>query len=267
MTTTHADTASRTAGTLGPAVLVDAEPNAVWIALSRPPLNIFDLAALRELAPALESAGRSHARVVVLRSDVPRAFSAGVDVADHTADSIDELLDVTRVYSAALLQLDSIVIAGLHGWALGGLAELALLADVVIAADDTTIGIPEIHLGMLAPVGSALLPRLCGGRWAARLMLGENVDAPTAQRIGLVTEVVPRNDLVQRVRARADSLAGLSGSALRAAKRAMTLRERERLLDEIAYALETYRRAVARSADAAEGIAAFLEKRQPRWST
>ncbi len=238
----------------------------VQITLNRPPLNILNVDMLLELNDLLRRADDASVRVVVLRSALPRSFSAGVEVRDHARDKVDAMLEAVRENARLLLTLGPITIAAIRGLAFGGGAELALLCDLVIASADASISTPEIRLGAFPPVAAAWFPELCGWRRTIELVLGETMDAAAAQRAGLVSQVVPRDSLPEATDQLVARIAGQSGVALRAAKRALRAGRTAPALERLDESIQIYRQAVASSRDAAEGIAAFLEKRSPAWS-
>lgn len=239
------------------------------ITLDRPPLNVLDLAALKALNQVLASVRQTHdVRVLVLSGAGDRGFSAGVEVRDHGPDRIDELLEAVAEQFEHLLALDAVTIAAVFGWTLGGGAELALLCDYVLAADDTRLGTPEISVGAFPPIAAAWLPLLVGYRRAAEMiLLPAPLTARRAAEIGLINAVVSPADLMPRARALAEELAAQSGTAQRAAKRALRAGVAPTARAALREALRIYRDELALSPDAAEGIAAFVEKRAPRWST
>lgn len=236
------------------------------IILNRPPLNVLDIDALRQLNDALIACRSPEVRVVLIRSALERAFSAGVEVRDHTQSRLPRMLAEVREQAHLLLTLESVTIAAVNASTLGGGAELALLCDEVIAADDTQFGFPEIRLGAFPPVAAALLPQQCPWTTAMRLLLGEVVPAALAQQLGLVTEVVTRGALIDSVRRRAQELAAYSGVSLRALLRAARGARAVETLHRLDAAIAAYEDLVGPSADAQEGIDAFLEKRAPAWS-
>jgi len=236
------------------------------ITLDRPPLNVLDVEMLRRLNAALRDCDATGIRVVILSSPLPRAFSAGVDVRDHLAGQLDALLAEVRENARLLLTLKPVTIAAIHGSTLGGGAEIALLCDLVLAGDDTVFAFPEIKLAAFPPVAAAYLPEICGWKRAMRLLLGESVDATVAERMGLVSQVVPARDLPETVDRVATELAAHSGVALRALTTALRGQRAPGILQRLDAAIATYRAAVGPSRDAEEGIGAFLEKRAPAWS-
>ncbi len=236
------------------------------VTLDRPPLNVLDIDTLRELNRALRECDASSIRVLVLSSALPRAFSAGVDVADHVASRVDVMLTEVRENARLLLNLKPLTVAAIHGSTLGGGAEIALLCDIVIAADDTVLGFPEIKLAAFPPVAAAWLPERCAWPLAMRLLLGETIDARAAEHAGLVSQVVEKARLAQTADGVATELAAHSAVALRGLTRATRGQRAPAVLQRLDAAIATYKAAVAPSRDADEGIRAFLDKRAPAWS-
>jgi enoyl-CoA hydratase/carnithine racemase len=236
------------------------------ISLDRPPLNVLDIDMLRRLNDALRQCDSTSIRVVLLASVLPRAFSAGVDVADHVPGRLDAMLTEVRENARLLLNLGPVTVAAIHGSTLGGGAEIALLCDLVIAADDTIFGFPEIKLAAFPPVAAACLPEGGVGSRAMRLLLGESIDAGAAHDAGLVSQVVPGNRLMDAADQVASELASFSGIVLRAVTAATRGQRAATILQRLDAAIAIYRASIAPSHDAAEGIRAFLEKRAPVWS-
>jgi cyclohexa-1,5-dienecarbonyl-CoA hydratase len=247
-------------------VTVVVQDGVARVSLDRPPLNVLDTDMLRQLNDALRECDRASIRVVLLASALPGAFSAGVDVADHAAGRLDAMLTEVRENARLLLNLGPVTVAAVHGSTLGGGAEIALLCDLVIAADDTVLGFPEIKLAAFPPVAAACLPERGLGSRAMQLLLGEPIDAGAAHDAGLVSQVVPRERLADAADRLALDLAGFSEVALRALT-ALTRRQRATaILQRLDAAIAIYRTSIAPSHDAEEGIRAFLEKRAPVWS-
>jgi cyclohexa-1,5-dienecarbonyl-CoA hydratase len=247
-------------------VTVGVQDGVARISLDRPPLNVLDIDMLRQLNDALRQCDRTSIRVVLLTSALPRAFSAGVDVADHVPDRLDAMLAEVRENARLLLNLGPVTVAAIHGSTLGGGAEIALLCDLVIAADDTIFGFPEIKIGAFPPVAAACLPESGLGPRAMRLLLGESIDAGAAHDIGLVSRVVPGNRLMDTAGRLTAELAAFSEVALRATTAATRRQRAGTILQRLDAAIAIYRTSVAPSHDAQEGIRAFLEKRAPVWS-
>jgi cyclohexa-1,5-dienecarbonyl-CoA hydratase len=236
------------------------------VTLDRPPLNVLDVGTLRRLNAVLRQCDAPSIRVVLLSTALPAAFSAGVEVRDHAAERVDAMLAEVRENARLLFELPPVTIAAIRGSTLGGGAEIALLCDLAIGADDLVIRLPEISLAAFPPVAAAILPELCGPRMAIRLLLGESMDAAAAFRAGLLSRVVPAARLQESARALAAEIAGHSQVALRGLTAASRRQRAPAALQRLDAAITIYRTTVGPSRDAGEGIAAFLEKRAPRWS-
>jgi cyclohexa-1,5-dienecarbonyl-CoA hydratase len=204
-------------------------------------------------------------RVVAIAGE-GRAFCAGVDVADHSADRVGAMIERFHGAIRDVIALEQPVVALVHGAALGGGCELALACDIVLARDDATLGQPEVKLGVFPPVAAALLPRLVGRQRALELVLsGRTLRAEAARAMGLVSDVVASDRWQAETDDRLQRMAALSGSALRLAKRAVTGGLDLPFAAALSLAEDLYLRELMATADAREGIAAFLEKRTPVW--
>jgi cyclohexa-1,5-dienecarbonyl-CoA hydratase len=241
-------------------------PRVAGIVLSRPPLNIINLEMLSEFDAAWSEVEDLKAQVVVIQGAGERAFSAGVDVADHAPDRIERVLEQFHRLILRIRRSDCVSIAAVHGHTLGGGAELAMMCDLIIAASDTQIGQPEISLGCYPPVAVAYLPGAIGFHKATELvLLGEPIDAMTAERLGIVNKVVSRASLAETVDAYVEKLLTKSSAVLALTKRAVREgagRHFEQALDR---SQELYLRDLVRTEDMVEGMNAFLEKRPPSW--
>src|SRR5204863_1256334 len=197
-------------------------PRVASIVLNRPPLNIINLEMLDELNAAWSEVEDLKTQVAVLSSAGDRAFSAGVDVADHMPGKIESMIDKFHHLIRRIRKSDCITIAAIHGYTFGGGAELAMVCDLVIAAGETQIGQPEISLGCFPPVAAAYLPRAIGFHRASQLiLLGESVTAQEAERIGLVSRVVPASELDNAVDDVIDRLLTKSAATIALTKKAL----------------------------------------------
>lgn len=208
--------------------------------------------------------------VVVTGSEAADAFAAGGDVREIGERSMleqREALKRPRVYEA-VDALSAPVIARITGYALGGGCELALASDIRVARSNAVLGLPEIKLGIFpGGGGTQRLPRLVGEGQAMRLILtGEFVDATEASEIGLVDFCCEDTEaLDERVRELAEGLSNKSAIALETAKRAIRASSRMGLDDGIEYEAELFSTLFA-TGEKNEGVAAFLEDRDPEWS-
>jgi enoyl-CoA hydratase/carnithine racemase len=252
-------------------LLVDVRDGVATLTLNRPEArNALNQTVIRELGAALARLeGDVEARVVVIRGAGERAFCAGADLKDMFRTG--SILDAREQYAGLAQILEAIprmrtpVIARVHGHALAGGCGLAAACDVVIAADDAVFGLPEIRLGLLPLMVLAPILRTASPRRVLELVLtGRELPAPEALEIGLVTRVVPRAELDRVVGEVTRTLAGLSPATVALGKEAF-YRALELPYAQALAHLRDLLTIVARSEDAQEGIAAFLEKRPPRW--
>ena len=235
-----------------------------YLTLKRPPLNVVNIAMLREMSLALGTAAKdSSLRVLVLRAE-GKMFSAGVDVADHTADKVGEMIPLFDKVCVALSEFPTPTLAVMHGHALGGGCELVLCCDLIVAAEGANIGQPEIKLATVAPIAALRLPGVVGYRRAAEMLFtGDAIGAVEAARIGLINRAVPVGELDQVVEQYVDKLRGLSAAALRVCKRAARLGADG--WANLPAMEKLYLEELMSTEDAQEGVASFMEKRSPVW--
>ena len=241
------------------------------VTLHRPEVrNALNTETLAELGAAFEDLGSDAAiRVILIAGAGGKAFAAGADIrelASLTASEAQAFALRGQGIFRAIEHLGKPVIACIQGFTLGGGCELAMACTLRIAAEDARLGQPEVKLGIIAGYGgSQRLPRLVGRGAALKLLLtGAVIDAREALRIGLVDEVVPAAQLMERAEALASEIAANAPLAI-----AETLRAVDEGLD-LALDLALLREAarfgqVCSTSDKAEGTAAFLAKRSPVW--
>ncbi len=243
-------------------------PGVLLLTLNRPEKrNALNVEMLGALAAALEAARADDGiRCVVLAGDA-RAFCAGTDIAEMAEGGLALLESAARAGAwTAIERFPKPLLAAVAGLAFGGGHELAMLCDIVIAGARARFAQPEINIGILPGDGATQrIPRTAGKSLAMKLVLsGAPIDAATALAAGLVAEVVPHDETLDRALDLAASIAEKSPIALRLAKQAVLAAYETSL----AGGLEEERRILARAfatEDRAEGMRAFLEKRPPRW--
>lgn len=245
-----------------------AESGAGTITLDRPKVNAYDMAFHRALAEAIARAEADPAvRVVVLRSARPGFFCVGADVkvwAAHAAAGRDDanaaMVELARANTARMAGSTKIYLAHLAGHALGGGLELALACDLIVAEDgDYGLGLPEVKLGLMPGNGGAVrLARRLGYSRALRLAAtGETLGPGRALELGLIDHLGPPDALI-------DQLAAGPGAALAEIKAALRAAA-DGPLDAALAAEAAGADRLPGTADAAEGLAAFAEKRAPRF--
>lgn len=237
------------------------------ITFCRPPLNIFDIAMMKEINTALIEVSKTSTVAIVFDAEKnSRAFSAGVAVEEHTQETVFQMLDAFHAIFRSLESLSRPTIALVDGPALGGGCELVSACDIVIASDRARFGQPEVKLGVFPPVAAILLPLVIGEKRARELIFtGEIIDAVEAGRLGLCNHVVPVAHLEQKLTEILVKLRELSAASLEFTRQAMDL-GRGRTIDKALKELENiYLHELMKSSDANEGIRAFMEKRRPAW--
>lgn len=207
--------------------------------------------------------------VTVLTSSNDKAFCVGADLKERNSFTDADLVRQrphTRAAYTGVLELPMPAVAAVHGYALGGGFELALACDVIVADETAVVGLPEVSVGVIpGGGGTQLLPRRVGAARAAELVFtARRVPAAEALALGLVDRLATGDGARDEALALADRMAANSPVGLRAAKRALRLGQGLDLragleIEDAAW------RTVAFSADRAEGVAAFNDKRTPRW--
>jgi cyclohexa-1,5-dienecarbonyl-CoA hydratase len=235
------------------------------VILNRPPLNVVDIQTLRELRDAFESLRNDKSKVVMLLAE-GKAFSAGVDIKDHTPDKVSTMMGLLRETFGKLWALEQPTVAVVQGAALGGGMELAIGCDFIIASENAQFGQPEIKVGVFPPIACLLLPRLLPWARALELILtGDSITAQEAFRLGLVNRVVPMTDIEAEATAFVNKLTESSGPVLKMAKRAALLGLDQDRMNTYAQLDDLYLNELMKLNDAQEGLKAFMEKRKPNW--
>jgi cyclohexa-1,5-dienecarbonyl-CoA hydratase len=244
------------------------DERAARITFARPPLNVFNIAMMREIGEALNECAHERDLAAIVFDSVPeaRAFSAGVAVEEHVPETVFQMLDTFHSIFRALAQITKPAIAIVDGPALGGGCELVASCDIVIASKRARFGQPEIKLGVFPPVAAILLPRVIGVKRARELILtGEMIQADEALRLGLVNYVVPRAELEQKTESFLARLRELSASSLAMTRAALDLGGRTGFESALAEVENLYLHELMKTEDAHEGVRAFMERRKPEW--
>lgn len=236
------------------------------LTLDRPPLNVLNLQMLSTLGDQLEQIKDSEAKVVVVRA-AGKAFCAGVDVADHTADNVGAMIHALHRVFLALWALPQPVLAAVDGAALGGGMELALGCDFILASPQAQFAQPEIKVGVFPPLAALLLPRLVSRSAALEcVLLGETWSAQRAHALGLINAVAFETPLEALVEGWVKRLMALSAPVLQLAKRATLIGwDQAALSQRLAQVERLYLEDLMRLEDAQEGLEAFLQRRKPCW--
>ncbi|WP_255956169.1 enoyl-CoA hydratase/isomerase family protein [Streptomyces odontomachi] len=255
----------------GDVIRIHRHEHVAELALDRPrAMNAVSSAMARAIAEACaDLAADREVRAVVVTSTHDRAFCVGADLKERNSLTDAELLrqrPLARAAYTGVLDLPMPTVAAVHGYALGGGYELALACDLIVADPTAVVGLPEVSVGVIpGGGGTQLLPRRVGAARAAELIFSaRRVEGTEAHRLGLVDQLVEPGTARTEALALAARMAANSPVGLRAAKRALRLGHGLDLRAGLEVEDAAWR-SVAFSGDRAEGVAAFNEKRAPRW--
>jgi len=238
------------------------------LTLRAPKANILDAAMLAALdAAAREVSARDDLHALVITAEGPH-FSFGASVEEHLPDRIGPTLAALHGLLRRVVDVPAPTIAAIRGQCLGGGLELALACDLLIAEEGARLGCPEIKLGVFPPAASVLLPARIGAARAAYLTLtGDSISGREAAAMGLVARVAPEGGLDASLDAwLTDAFLPRSATGLRFAAAAVRAEVHRALSGSLHEVERLYLNRLMREPDAAEGIRAFVEKREPRWS-
>jgi cyclohexa-1,5-dienecarbonyl-CoA hydratase len=246
---------------------LEIAPPVARITLQHPPLNVVDIVMMEQLAQSLaELETHSDVSAILIRGS-GKAFSAGVAVAAHTPDNVGSMLQKFHAVIRALVATKKVTIAVVHGHCLGGGAELAMVCDIVYTSSSAEWGFPEIKLGCYPPVACTALAALVGQKHASELILtGRTISGSEAARIALATRAVSDNELTLVADQCLEHLSQLSPAALAMAKKASYAWDSMHFDKGLARSEKIYFEDLMKTVDAHEGVRAFMEKREPKWS-
>ncbi len=256
---------------------VHGEDRVLWVALNRPErLNALNARMIEELGSLFDALPDDReTRVVILRG-AGRAFCSGWDLRDESAGGgltgpVDAALGLQRRFSSVIVRMRRVpqpILACVHGAATGGGLSVALGADVRIAGESARMNCAYIRVGLGGcDAGSSyFLPRIVGASVAAELILtGNFIDAARAERVGLVSRVVPDAELEPAARALAQDIVRNSPLGVRLTKECLNVSIDAPSLEAVVAMEDRNQILAAQSGDFREGLAAFMEKRPPRY--
>jgi cyclohexa-1,5-dienecarbonyl-CoA hydratase len=247
-------------------IQIEMKDGAATLTLNRAPLNWMNIEMMTEFNACLETLKKEKALKLLVIQAAGKAFSVGVEVADHLGDLGPKMIETFHKMFRLMDALKVPSLAVVNGSALGGGCELALYCDMVLATDKAKFGQPEIQVGVFPPIAALILPRIIGRKKAMELILtGDTISAQEALNLGLVNKVVPEATLPQEQEAFIGKFTKLSGIVLRLTKEA-TLAGLHDDMDQGLRTIESiYLDHLMKTHDAIEGLKAFLEKRKPTW--
>ena len=250
-------------------ILLERQGRVGWITLNRPKvLNALNLQLMNEVVDAATSLERDPEIGCLVITGSAKAFAAGADILEMAPnDYMDMYLNDWFSTWDRLSQVRKPIIAAVAGYALGGGCELAMICDILLAADTAKFGQPEIKLGVIPGIGgSQRLTRAVGKAKAMELCLtGRTMDAAEAERAGLVSRIVPSVELLTDAQKTAETIAGMSLPITMMAKEAVNRAFESSLAEGVRFERRLFHSAFA-TADQSEGMAAFTEKRPPNFT-
>lgn len=248
-------------------ITLEKQEGIAKLTINRPPVNVINYDTLVEINTALEELGKDEeTRILLIRGSGNRAFCAGVEVKDHLGEMMPKMMREFDRMFRLLRSLGKPSIAVVNGVALGGGCELVAGCDMAIASEKAALGQPEIKLGGLAPAAAPLFPRIMGEKKAFELiLLGENISAKEAERIGLVNKVVAEEELDSTAEELARKFLEKSSLSLKLVRDAFyqcadTAEFDEAMQKGTELGIKTWE-----TEDGQEGLKSFLEKRKPVW--
>ncbi len=248
-------------------ITLEKQEGIAKLTINRPPVNVMNQDTLMEINTALEEVRRDEqTKVLLIRGSGNRAFCAGVEVKDHIGNMMPKMMREFGRMFRLLRNLGKPSIAVVNGVALGGGCELVVGCDMAIACDKAELGQPEIKLGGLAPAAAALFPRIMGEKKAFELViLGDNISAKEAERLGLVNKVVPEVELDKTAADMARKFLVKSALSVKLCRDAVyqcaaTAEFDKALQKATELGIKTWE-----TEDSQEGLKSFLEKRAPVW--
>jgi cyclohexa-1,5-dienecarbonyl-CoA hydratase len=248
------------------AVNYEVRENVGYVTLDNPPVNIMTQALMDALAAVLATAATDGDLKAIAITGEGKAFSAGADVGEHKPEQAPGMIESFGRLFRNLDALEIPVVMAVNGTAMGAGFELALMADVLLAAESATFGQPEIRLGFFAPIGVVELPALVGRAKAMEITCsGRIYGADEMKTCGLVSHVVPDGELAEAVEATLKDFRRASALVMR-----LNVRNLKRLrgcpfVEALEEAENSFLGELMVAEDPREGIAAFYEKRRPEW--
>jgi len=245
----------------------EKKDKAATITLNVPPSYWLTIVMMKEINQVLAEIKKDPAvQLLIFDHAGEKAFCDGVDVADHTPDKVDEMIEVFHGMFRHLAAMDVTTVALVNGRSLGGGCELMSFCDIVIASEKARIGQPEIAVGVYPPVAAAWFPKIIGLQKTYELLLtGKIINAKEAQAIGLVTAVLPAENFKAEVEKYLADYLNKSRPVAMWTKKAIKAGLSLDFLQALKASEIIYLQGCMATDDAKEGIAAFMDKRKPVW--
>ncbi len=237
------------------------------LTLNRPDYNVLNIAMMKEINSALESLNSGRELKALVIQAEGKVFSAGVDVAEHTDELAEQMITTFHRMFHLLDSFEAPTISLAHGAALGGGCELALFCDMTVASERAKFAQPEIKVGVFPPIAALRMPRVMPLAKAYEFLLsGDSWKADELFRQGVINQVYPVDSFKEQSAEFVRSVTANSAVVLRLTKKALRRGLNRPFVEALSDMEEIYLKELMQTADAHEGLTAFMEKRAPKWS-
>jgi cyclohexa-1,5-dienecarbonyl-CoA hydratase len=247
-------------------VKVRVEGDVARLTLDRPEHNLLNERMLSEIAAGINTFGERNAVKLIVLDAAGKTFCGGIELGEYTQRRVFQMLEAFHKAFAAMLDTATPLLVVVNGAAYGGGAELAVLADLVIATPRARFAQPEIKLGVFPPLAAAVLPYILGPKRALELVLtGEAITGERAMELGLVNWLVAEADLQKKVDEVIAKVTAQSGPVLTMAKKAILNSLGMPLREGVRNSMNVFLNELGELEDSQEGLRALVEKRAPKW--
>ena len=247
-------------------LIIERDEQVARITLNRPKHNVLNIPMMNDLNAELASIAADDGLKCLVITGEGRSFCAGVEVADHKPEQVDEMVAVFNRIFELINDIDIPVIAAVNGACLGGGMEVAIACDIIIASKKAIFGQPEIKLGFFPPYAALRLPELVGPAKAIEIVTtGRNYTAKEARKMGFVSQVEDPEELDDAVARYIKEICMASPLILRLNKRAVKRHLGTSFFQGVDLVSNYFLKTMMKTEDTLEGIASFEEKRRPAW--
>ncbi|THB73465.1 MAG: enoyl-CoA hydratase/isomerase family protein [Desulfobacteraceae bacterium] len=245
---------------------VEKDDQVARITLNRPKHNVLDIPMMNELNGELAKIAADETLKCVVITGEGRSFCAGVEVADHKPEQVEEMVSVFNRIFELVNMIDIPIIAAVNGACLGGGMEVAIACDIVMASENAIFGQPEIKLGFFPPYAAIRLPELVGVAKSIEILTtGRNYTAAQSKDLGFVTQVAPVESFAEEVDKTVKEICMASPLIIRLNKRAVKRHIGTSFFQGVDLVSNYFLNTLMKTEDTLEGIASFEEKRRPQW--
>jgi cyclohexa-1,5-dienecarbonyl-CoA hydratase len=247
-------------------IKAEQEGGIARIIFNRPKHNMLSIAMIKEINLELEKLLVDNSLKCLVFSGDGASFCAGVDVADHKPEVVDDMITTFNRLFELVAQCEIPTIAAVHGYCLGGGMEVAIACDMIIAAKGASFGQPEIKLGFLPPYAAIRLPKLVGQAKALEICItGKRYTAEEARSLGFVSQVADDDKFSAEVEKLIGEIKSSSPIIIRLNKRAVRQNLDKGFAEALADSGDLFLKGLAKTEDFQEGMNSYFEKRKPEW--